>query len=113
MALIRTGHGPDDWAPLPGEARARGRITTSSGIFGGPIIVPRKPLLSNITKRTPTAPYVSRPSGIPRCGKPLRNGPNRGEPCHRRAGHSAQEGCRSKAAVERDNGRRRTRDFGR
>lgn len=110
MALLRTGHHPSDWQDL---GPARGRIAGSGGIFGGPIIAPRKPLDLSIRRSPPKAPYQSRPSIVPRCGKPLKNGPHAGTPCHRRQGHTTTDGCSSKATVERDNMRRRHRDFGR
>ena len=49
---------------------------------------------------------------IPRCGRPVMGLGRKptGEACYRRPGHS--EGCRDRAAVERDNARRRARDYG-
>jgi hypothetical protein len=109
MAMIRISNKPGGWQDL---GPARGRIANSGGIFGGPIIAPSKPSTGMFIRATPKGPYQARPSDVPRCGKPLRNGPYKGEPCHRRRDHR-DDGCRSKVAVERDNRRRRTRDFGR
>lgn len=49
---------------------------------------------------------------VPRCGHPVMGLGRKptGEACYRRPGHG--EGCRSKAAVERDNARRRAREYG-
>lgn len=95
--------------PLPGEARARGRITNSGGVFGGPIVV-GTPTIRD-TRPPPPRTVGPRPSTVPRCGRPIRQGPHAGEPCARRIGHKPGE-CSSPAAVAKDNARRRTRDFG-
>lgn len=49
---------------------------------------------------------------VPRCGRPVMGLGRKptGEACYRRPGHG--ESCRDKATVERDNARRRARDYG-
>jgi hypothetical protein len=117
MAMIRTGHGPNDWAPLPGNAPARARIDRArSGISFTPLTEAIRPFagMRGVEIRAKATPETRQRAMtvVPRCGRPLSQGPYKGEPCHRRRGHK-QDGCASKAAVERDNRARRTRDFAR
>jgi hypothetical protein len=115
MAMIRTGHKPEDWTPI---GPARGRVTNSGGVFGGPIVVARNQVKSLADSRFAQRDYNSgpyakppiresvtgRPWLGPRCGRILGI---IGEPCARAAGH--QDSCRSRALMDADNERRRTR----
>ena len=118
MAMIRTGHKPEDWAPI-GPARAR--ISNSGGIFGGPIVVARNQHKSvadaNFARRdySKLNKYEAKPPILePRNGRPWRNEPrcdrftaSKHEPCARRMGH--RDSCRSAESIARDHERRRAR----
>lgn len=117
--MIRTGHKPEDWTPI---GPARGRITNSGGVFGGPIVVARNQVKSLADSRFAKRDYNSGPYAkppilepvngrpwrdIPRCNKPMK-GAATGQLCGRRAGHAAGD-CRTAEAVARDTARRRAR----
>jgi len=114
--MIRTGHKPEDWAPI-GPARAR--ISNSGGIFGGPIVVPSRQTKSVADSRFArrdynSGPYAKPPILEPVNGRPWRNVPrcdrftaSKHEPSARRMGH--RDSCRSAESIARDNERRRAR----
>jgi hypothetical protein len=100
MAFVRTSNNPADWIDI---GYACGRVSTHGGrMVGGALVVaPPKPLLS---KGSQPAPIIPRPSGVPRCGLPMK-GIAAGLFCGRRAGHNYH--CKSAAVVARENARRR------
>ena len=95
---------------------ARARIDRArSGISFTPLTEAIRPFtgMTRLEIRAkPDAPRRRAMTVVPRCGKPVMGLGRKptGELCWRRPGHG--ESCRSRAAVERDNERRRTRDPG-
>src|SRR5678816_78152 len=102
MAMIRTGHKPEDWAPI---GPARGRISNSGGVFGGPIVVPSRSHRSVADAMEARRDYRQRVYAKPPIlesvnGRPWRNEPRcdrftvtKHLPCARRKGH--RDSCRS------------------
>ena len=102
MAMIRTGHKPEDWAPI---GPARGRVTNSGGVFGGPIVIAGPAVRIDGKPRQEARPTnglsalvtegPKRADRGPRCGKLLAI---IGEPCARKEGH--RNDCRSRLAMD-------------
>ena len=90
-----------DLGPCPANLSSQGFV-----IRGGPIDA-RAPRPATNAQLKAAANRARPPQEWLRCGRVMRTG----EMCGRRQGHSVGY-CKSVDAVERDNGRRRTRDFG-
>ena len=107
--------GPDGRTILvPIDDGARGRIDRGRTFDFTPLTEAARPFagMRGVEIRTKaTEPRKRAMTVIRRCGKPVMGLGRKptGESCYRRPGHG--EGCRDKAAVERDNARRRARDF--